>query len=162
MIFKLDLFQAFSFSLFFLSFLAPSLHHIWQGFTDGAARPTTEFAENKQFVQKKKTCPDLPGSNPLPRCSPGCCSRRLTHPTAEAPVRRKTALEQVRSYFFITRWTKSISCKEHLLQRASCPAKSITCNEHLLPAAGRCNSTQPLCALLLPVLIEHPTELFPC
>lgn len=149
-IFKLDLFQAFSFSLFFLSFLAPSLHHIWQGFTDGAARPTTEFAENKQFVQKKKTCPDLPGSNPLPRCSPGCCSRRLTHPIAEAPVRRKTALEQVRSYFFITRWTKSISCKEHLLQRASFATSIMSCKEHHLQRASSASSRK---------MQQHPTSL---
>lgn len=27
----------------FLSLLAETLHHVWQGFTDGAGRPTTEF-----------------------------------------------------------------------------------------------------------------------
>lgn len=97
------------------------------------ADPQLNFSENKLFVQKKKTCPDFLGSNPLPRCSSCLCSRQLAHPAAEAPTG------------WLLRELRSDSLLRRGMQRArsipgASPARPIPYNEHPLPH----NSTQCL------------------
>lgn len=91
------------------------------------ADPQPNFSENKLFVQRKKTCPDFLGSNPLPRCSSCLCSRRLAHPAAEAPAggrHRERLLGELRSDSLLRRgiqWARGIPGQEHPLQGPSLP-----------------------------------------
>lgn len=121
------------------------------------ADPQVNSRRISYLSKKKKTCPDLLGSNPLPRCSPCRCSRRFAHPMAGAPVRAHIeenssgASEELPPSADGCRWAKSISCKEHLLQRASSAASRGRRQQH----------PTPFCTLFLPVLNEegylHPT-----
>lgn len=116
---------SFSFSLSWLKLFT----RFGKSFTDGAGRPTSEFSENKLFVQKEENMPRFARLQPSPTLLSLPLQPSLRPPhgrgSSKSPHRGKL-LRSKRGASSISRWMQM--GKEHLLQRAS-PAKSIFCCE---------------------------------